>query len=34
MRMLVVLVDWLRAGRSGNRLPVGGEMFRTRPDRP
>jgi hypothetical protein len=28
--------DWLLAGRSGNRIPVGGggEIFRTRPDRP
>ena len=26
--------DWLRAGRSGNRIPVGGEIFRTSPDRP
>jgi hypothetical protein len=26
--------DWLRAGRSGDRIPVGGEIFRTRPDRP
>jgi len=26
--------DWLRAGRSGNRIPVGGEIFRTCPDRP
>jgi hypothetical protein len=24
----------LRAERSGGRLPVGGEIFRTRPDRP
>ena len=23
----------LRAGRSGDRIPVGGEIFRTRPDR-
>jgi len=26
--------DWLRAGRSGDRIPVGGEVFRTCPDRP
>ena len=26
--------DWLRAGRSGDRSPVGGEIFRTCPDRP
>jgi hypothetical protein len=26
--------DWLRAGRSGDRIPVGGEIFRTRPDQP
>ena len=26
--------EWLRAGQSGNRIPVGGEIFRTRPDRP
>ena len=26
--------DKLRAGRSGNRIPVGGKIFRTRPDRP
>jgi hypothetical protein len=26
--------DSLRAGRSGDRIPVGGEIFRTRPDRP
>ena len=26
--------DSLQAGRSGNRIPVGGETFRTRPDRP
>jgi hypothetical protein len=24
----------LRAGRSGDRIPVGGEIFRTCPDRP
>jgi hypothetical protein len=26
--------DSLRAGLSGNRIPVGGEIFRTRPDSP
>jgi len=26
--------DSLRGGRSGDRIPVGGEIFRTRPDRP
>ena len=26
--------DWLRAGRSGDRIPMGGEIFRTCPDRP
>jgi hypothetical protein len=26
--------EWLRAGRSGDRIPVGGEIFRTCPDRP
>jgi len=26
--------DWLRAGWSGDRIPVGGENFRTFPDRP
>jgi hypothetical protein len=25
--------DLLPAGRSGNRIPVGGEIFRTNPDR-
>jgi hypothetical protein len=27
-------VNELRAGRSGDRIPVGGEIFRTSPDRP
>jgi hypothetical protein len=26
--------DWLRAGRPGDRIPVGGEIFRTCPERP
>jgi hypothetical protein len=26
--------DLLRAGRSGDGIPVGGEILRTRPDRP
>jgi hypothetical protein len=26
--------DWLRVGRSGDRIPVGGEIFRTCSDRP
>ena len=26
--------DWLQAGRSGDQIPVGGEIFRTCPDRP
>jgi len=26
--------DWLRDGRSGDRIPVGGEIFHTCPDRP
>jgi len=26
--------DSLRAERSGDRIPVGGEIFHTRPDRP
>ena len=25
--------DWLRAGRSGDRISVGGGIFRTYPDR-
>ena len=28
------MADWLRAGRFGDRIPVGGEIFRTCPDRP
>jgi hypothetical protein len=30
--ILHAIVDWLRAGRSGDRIPVWGEIFRTRPD--
>ena len=26
--------DSLRTGRSGDEIPVGGDTFRTRPDRP
>jgi hypothetical protein len=26
--------DWLQAGRSGDQILVGGEILRTRPDRP
>jgi hypothetical protein len=26
--------DWLWGGRSGDRIPVGGDIFRTPPDRP
>ena len=26
--------DWLRAGRLGDRIPVGGQIFRTCPYRP
>jgi len=26
--------NWLRAGRAGNRMPLGGEIFRTCPHRP
>jgi len=28
------MFDYLRAGRSEDRIPVGDEIFRTRPDRP
>ena len=30
----VGIATTLQAGRSGDRIPVGGEIFRTRPDRP
>ena len=30
----VAIRDSLRAGRSGDQIPVGGEIFRSRPDRP
>ena len=30
----VSIVTELRAGRAGDRIPVGGEIFRTRPERP
>jgi len=30
----LLYVYWLQAGRSGDQNPVGGEIFRTCPDRP
>ena len=32
--LLLLLLLSIRAGRSGDRIPVGGDSFRTRPDRP
>jgi hypothetical protein len=34
MSSLLGIATSLRPGRSGNRIPVRGEIFRTRPDRP
>jgi len=31
---IYIYIDSLRAGLSGDRVPVGGEIFRTRLDRP
>ena len=33
-RLLSRYRDWLRAGRSGDRIPLRSEIFRTCPDRP
>ena len=34
MVVIYITRDSLQAERSGDRVPVGGEIFRTRPDRP